>query len=95
MESILVRIESTTSVFMTSVVASGELDGKPHPMTKGADGVWSVTIGPLAPDIYTYSFNVDGVSQGDSFGLNSGGYPTARSPLPYNWTKQIQIIPNN
>jgi hypothetical protein len=37
------------------------------------------------------SFNVDGVSQGDSFGLNSGGYPTARSPLPYNWTKQIQI----
>jgi enterochelin esterase family protein len=45
----------------TSVVASGELDGKPHPMTKGADGIWSVTIGPLAPDIYTYSFNVDGV----------------------------------
>lgn len=37
------------------------------------------------------SFNVDGVSQGDSFGLNSGGYPTARSPLPYNWTKQIQV----
>jgi len=37
------------------------------------------------------SFNVDGVAQGDSFGLNSGGYPTARSPLPYNWTKQIQI----
>ena len=37
------------------------------------------------------SFNVDGVSQGDSFGLNSGGYPTARSPLPYNWTKQMQI----
>lgn len=45
----------------TSVVASGELDGKPHPMTKGADGIWSVTIGPLPPDIYTYSFNVDGV----------------------------------
>lgn len=45
----------------TSVVASGELDGKPHPMTKGADGVWTTTIGPLAPDIYTYSFNVDGV----------------------------------
>src|SRR5687768_15333071 len=44
----------------TQVTASGELDGKPHPMTKGADGIWSVTIGPLAPDIYTYSFNVDG-----------------------------------
>ena len=45
----------------TQVTASGELDGKPHPMTKGADGIWTVTVGPLAPDIYTYSFNVDGV----------------------------------
>jgi enterochelin esterase-like enzyme len=44
------------------VVANGELDGKPHPMTKGANGVWSVTIGPLAPDIYTYAFAVDGVT---------------------------------
>src|SRR4029450_11805998 len=43
------------------VVANGELDGKPSPLTKGSDGVWSVTIGPLAPDIYTYAFNVDGV----------------------------------
>lgn len=45
----------------TQVTASGELDGKPHPMTKDAEGVWSVTIGPLAPEIYTYSFNVDGL----------------------------------
>jgi enterochelin esterase-like enzyme len=42
------------------VTATGELDGRPHPLTKGADGVWSVTVGPLAPDIYTYAFNVDG-----------------------------------
>ena len=46
-----------------SVVAAGELDGKPHPMTRGDNGVWSVTIGPLAPDIYTYAFNVDGVTR--------------------------------
>ena len=38
------------------------LDGKPHPLTKGSDGVWTTTIGPLEPDIYTYAFNVDGVS---------------------------------
>ena len=44
------------------VVAAGELDGKPHPMTRGSDGVWAVTVGPLEPDIYTYAFNVDGVS---------------------------------
>lgn len=45
----------------TQVTVSGELDGRTHTMTKGADGVWEVTIGPLAPDIYTYAFNVDGV----------------------------------
>src|SRR5262245_51183506 len=45
-----------------SVVANGELDGKPHPLTKADNGVWSVTVGPLAPDIYTYAFTVDGVT---------------------------------
>ncbi|MFN7920357.1 MAG: alpha/beta hydrolase-fold protein [Bryobacteraceae bacterium] len=34
---------------------------KPHPMTKGDDGVWSATVGPVAPEIYTYSFLVGGV----------------------------------
>ena len=54
------------------IVATGELgDGKPHPLTKGADGVWSVTIGPLAPDIYTYAFNVDGVSALDPRNANT------------------------
>jgi enterochelin esterase family protein len=43
------------------VTASGELDGKPYPMTKGDNGIWTVKIGPLAPDIYTYAFNADGV----------------------------------
>ncbi len=53
------------------VTAAGELDGKPHPMTKGPDGVWSVTIGPLAPDIYTYAFNVDGASALDPQNTNT------------------------
>jgi enterochelin esterase-like enzyme len=30
-------------------------------LTKGDNGVWSVTVGPLKPDIYNYAFNVDGV----------------------------------
>jgi enterochelin esterase family protein len=55
----------------TQVTASGELDGQPHPMTKGADGIWTVTIGPLAPDIYTYSFNVDGVVALDPRNVNT------------------------
>jgi enterochelin esterase family protein len=38
-------------------------EGSPqsHPMTRGEDGVWSVTIGPVEPETYTYSFLVDGV----------------------------------
>ena len=53
------------------MVAAGELDGKPHPLTRGDDGVWSVTIGPLAPDIYTYAFNVDGVTALDPLNANT------------------------
>jgi enterochelin esterase-like enzyme len=35
--------------------------GKAGPMQKDADGVWALTVGPLAPDFYGYSFAVDGV----------------------------------
>src|SRR5581483_6212690 len=30
-------------------------------MTKGENGVWEVTLGPLDPGAYRYTFNVDGV----------------------------------
>jgi enterochelin esterase-like enzyme len=53
-----------------SVVANGEMDGQPHPLTKAENGVWSVTVGPLAPDIYTYAFNVDGVTALDPRNAN-------------------------
>ena len=36
-----------------------------NPMKKDDHGVWSVTIGPLAPNTYTYSFNVDGMNIAD------------------------------
>jgi enterochelin esterase-like enzyme len=34
----------------------------PQPMTKDADGVWSVTVGPFTPDLYSYTFDVDGAT---------------------------------
>ncbi len=34
---------------------------KGGPMQKGTDGVWSITTEPMQPDIYAYSFTVDGV----------------------------------
>ncbi len=38
---------------------------KSIPMTRDANGVWSVTLGPLAPDIYDYGYLVDGAPAGD------------------------------
>jgi len=35
------------------------LDG-PKDLTKGEDGVWSLTVGPLEPGIYDYGFSIDG-----------------------------------
>jgi hypothetical protein len=33
-----------------TITVAGDLDGRPHPMTRGADGVWTLTLGPFAPD---------------------------------------------
>src|SRR5580698_2891867 len=36
-----------------------------QPMTKDEDGVWSVTVGPLAADIYSYTLSIDGATVTD------------------------------
>ena len=63
------------------VTLIGELDGKTYPMTKDEAGVWSVTIGPLTPDVYNYQFNVDGVIAMDPVNpavkLGFGAFPPA------------------
>lgn len=38
---------------------------KSIPMTKDAKGIWSVTLGPLQPDIYDYGFLIDGYPASD------------------------------
>lgn len=40
-----------------------DLSGYAHPLTmkKGTSGLWSLTVGPLQPEIYSYGFVVDGV----------------------------------
>ncbi len=43
------------------VLLSGELLRQRKPMTKNDNGIWTVTVGPLKPDIYNYSFIVDGL----------------------------------
>ncbi len=35
------------------------------PFTKGEDGIWTLTVGPLRPNMYAYHLNVDGVQVAD------------------------------
>lgn len=43
-------------------IGTARFDQGVYPMIKDAEGVWSVTIGPVPPEIYPYSFQVDGLS---------------------------------
>ena len=45
-------------------LAAGDIpgNGPGAEMTKGTNGVWEVTLGPIDPGAYRYNFNVDGVS---------------------------------
>lgn len=47
------------------LLSSGEmqttLQANSTPLTRGENGVWTVTVGPLPPGLYDYTFNVDGV----------------------------------
>jgi len=47
------------------VSVSGEMLSAPQQMTKDTSGIWSVTVGPIKPDIYPYSFWVDSVLTAD------------------------------
>ena len=38
---------------------------KPVPFTKGADGVWTLTVGPIKPNMYVYKLVIDGVTVPD------------------------------
>lgn len=48
-----------------------------------------ITIAGMNPRFN--SFTVDGISQNDDFGLNAGGYPTQRSPLPIDSLEQVTV----
>jgi hypothetical protein len=43
------------------VALTGEFLKGETPLVKGADGVWTVTVGPIEPEIYHYNFTVDGL----------------------------------
>jgi len=47
-----------TGVALLTVLGKGN---EPVPFAKGEDGIWTLTIGPLEPDMYAYHLIVDGV----------------------------------
>jgi enterochelin esterase family protein len=47
------------SVRLTGEILNG---GRSPAFMRDSAGVWSATVGPLPPDVYTYAFNIDGVN---------------------------------
>jgi enterochelin esterase-like enzyme len=63
-------------------VAGGDGLGKgPFPMTKGADGTWTVTIAPPVPGFHYYWFVLDGVQVNDPGSETYFGYSRETSGL--------------
>ena len=50
------------------------------PFVKGEDGVWTLTVGPVKPDMYAYHFNVDGMQITDP----SNTYAAFTAMPPYS-----------
>jgi enterochelin esterase family protein len=51
-------------------------------LAAGQNGVWSLTVGPLSPDLYLYAFSVDGVRIADPSNRQvKNGYPGISSLL--------------
>jgi enterochelin esterase-like enzyme len=60
----------------TVVKLSGQFLKEPVLMEKDTLGIWTVTVGPIKPDIYPYSFSVDGVTVMDP--ANVSFFPNER-----------------
>jgi len=82
----------------TEVQLSGDwMSGPPVALTKDAQGLWTITQGPLEPSIYQYSFLVDGARADDpacrctyAFGAGRGAsnrFTIAAQP-PAAWEDQ-------
>jgi len=63
-----------------AIYTANSLGAEPLPFIKGADGIWTLTIGPLKPDMYAYHFNIDGVQVPDP----SNTYAAFTAMPPYS-----------
>ena len=67
----------------TEVSLTGEFMKGSKSLVKDAQGVWSVTIGPVEPEIYYYNFTIDGVRTIDpgNANLKTGSTPSTTSSV--------------
>lgn len=60
-----VKAPDAHDVRLTGSMFVGQEARKQVPFTKGEDGIWTLTIGPLKPEIYLYYIIIDGVQNVD------------------------------
>jgi len=67
----------------SEVTINGEFLNGSKPLEKDASGVWSISIGPLEPEIYNYNFTIDGVRTIDPANPNvkTGSTPSTISSI--------------
>jgi enterochelin esterase family protein len=67
-----------------------------HALVKEADGSWSVTLGPLEPEIYEYNFLIDGAKVLDIQNkfVKTGSFAASLVDLPGNPPRfdQLQAV---
>lgn len=61
------------------VLLEGAVVKEPRSLTRGDEGVWDLTVGPLEPDIYHYAFRVDGTYMIDPRNRNVKKWRTLHS----------------
>jgi enterochelin esterase-like enzyme len=67
----------------TEVILTGEFLNGSKPLEKDANGVWSLTVGPIEPEIYNYNLTIDGVKTIDPANPNvkTGSTPSTISSI--------------
>lgn len=58
------------------VELSGQFQKANQPLTRDTNGVWSITVGPIEPNLYPYNFVIDGIGVADP--ANQDLFPNER-----------------
>ncbi len=74
----------------SDVKLTGDLVKSPLALERDSKGIWTLTIGPLRPDLYSYRFSVDGVSTTDPA---NQGRPAAMFSVPGDTSAPYDLRP--